>query len=184
MTTEIPTVEPAELVAGDTWTWKRSLGDYPAGEWTLTYYFRAVASEFSVVCTADGTDHLATVAASTSAGKKAGRYEWTAVVTSGSSRYTVGRGQALVKPDPASTGAGFDPRSHARKTLEALEAVIEGKATRDQKSYTIGGRALERMPVEEILKFKDHYAQLVAAEEAGERLAAGQPGAARLLARL
>jgi hypothetical protein len=29
--------EPSEIVAGDAVKWKKSLADYPAGEWTLNY---------------------------------------------------------------------------------------------------------------------------------------------------
>ena len=32
--------EPEKLTAGVTWKWKKTLSDYPASEWTLTYYLR------------------------------------------------------------------------------------------------------------------------------------------------
>lgn len=35
---DVPTEEPLKLVAGNTWTWKRSLSDFmPSDGWTLTY---------------------------------------------------------------------------------------------------------------------------------------------------
>lgn len=184
MTVSVPTTEPGELIVGDTWSWKRSLADYPAGTWTLTYYFRAREGEFSVTCGIDGSDHLAAVPAATSATYKAGYYSWIAVVTNGTTRATLGRGTTTVKPDPSATGAGLDPRSHARKVLEALEAVIEGKATKDQLEYTIGTRHIKRMSPEEIIKWRAHYRAEVNAEEVNERLDNGQTGGARLLARL
>jgi len=55
--------EPDKLTAGVTWKWERSFSDYPASEWTLTYYLRkdgATATSFSA--TADGDTHLVTVA--------------------------------------------------------------------------------------------------------------------------
>jgi hypothetical protein len=70
-----------------------------------------------------------------------------------------------VLPDPASQGAGQDPRSHARKTLDAIEAVVEGRATKDQQAYTIGGRSLQRMPIKDLMYFRGVYRAEVYAEE-------------------
>ena len=58
--------EPEKLTSGVTWKWKKTISDYPASEWTLTYYLRkdgATATSFSA--TADGDTHLVTVAAAT-----------------------------------------------------------------------------------------------------------------------
>jgi hypothetical protein len=51
------------VTAGVTWKWKKTFSDYPASEWTLTYYLRkngATATSFNA--TADGDTHLVTVA--------------------------------------------------------------------------------------------------------------------------
>ena len=32
--------EPEKLTSGVTWKWKKTISDYPASEWTLTYYLR------------------------------------------------------------------------------------------------------------------------------------------------
>ena len=68
--------EPEKLTSGVTWKWKKTISDYPASEWTLTYYLRkdgATATSFSA--TADGDTHLVTVAAATIAGYAAGVYD-------------------------------------------------------------------------------------------------------------
>jgi hypothetical protein len=184
MSAEIPFGEPAALVIGDTWTWKRTIGDYPAGTWTLRYYLRGVTGETSITATADGTDHLVSVAAATTAAYQPGRYYWGAVVTSGSERFSIGGGHFTVHPDPAKLGKGFDARSHARKVLEAIEAVIENRATKDQEEYTIGTRSLKRTPLEDLLKLRTDYRAEVAAELAADQLANGGRGTSRLLARL
>lgn len=183
MTAAIPTVEPAELVAGDTWTWTKSFTDYPATTWTLRYYLRSPAGEIAITAAASGSDYLVSVAAATTATYKAGRYFWNAVVTSGSERYPVGGGSFVVKPDPAATGAGFDGRSHARKTLEAIEAVIEGRATKDQSEYSIGSRMLKRTPIEDLLKLRGTYRAEVFAEDQAEAAAKGY-GTSRIVVRL
>ena len=71
--------EPEKLTSGVTWKWKKTLSDYPASEWTLTYYLRkdgATATSFSA--TAD-SDTLVTVAASTTSGYAAGVYDIIAI---------------------------------------------------------------------------------------------------------
>jgi hypothetical protein len=165
MTTEVATVEPREVVAGDTWEWEKSFSDYPATTWTLTYYLRSREHEASITAAADGTDHLVTVAKATTAAYKAGLYEITGFVTDATERFQVYRGLLNVLPDPASQGAGQDPRSHARKTLDAIEAVVEGRATKDQQAYTIGGRSLQRMPIKDLMYFRGVYRAEVYAEE-------------------
>ena len=32
--------EPEKLTVGVTWKWKKTISDYPASEWTLSYYLR------------------------------------------------------------------------------------------------------------------------------------------------
>jgi hypothetical protein len=166
--------EPTQLIVGDTWTWDKSLADYPANAapaWILTYYFRSRTGEFTTQAAPSGADHAVLVAKAVSATYRPDFYEWSAVVDNGIQRHVVGTGHLTVKPDPTKIGAGFDPRTHARKTLEALEAVIEGKATHDQLESTVGGIALRRMTWEDLLMAREKYVSLVAAEDAGVNLA-------------
>ena len=46
---------------------------------------------------------------------------------------------------------------HVRRVIDAIEAVIERRATKDQKSYSIDGRSLERTPIDELLLLRDRY---------------------------
>ena len=55
------------------------------------------------------------------------------------------------------TDTSTEVQSHARKVLSAIEAVIEGRASQDQMSYSIAGRSLARMPIEDLLLFRDRY---------------------------
>jgi hypothetical protein len=62
-----------KLTSRVTWKWKKNISDYPASEWTLTYYLRkdgATATSFNA--TADGDTHLVKVAAATTSGYAAG----------------------------------------------------------------------------------------------------------------
>ena len=71
--------------------------------------------------------------------------------------------------------AGYDSRTHAQKTLDAIKAVIEKRASLDQQEYSIHGRQLKRMTIDELLKFRVVYEREVANEIVKERLAAGLP---------
>jgi hypothetical protein len=164
-----PTTEPTELRAGDLWEWRREdlTSDYPASSWTLTYRFKNAAGGFEVVAVADGDAFESSVAAATSAAIAAGVYAWQARVTKLTESYTVDTGETKVLPDlfAGTASAASDQRTHARTTLEAIEAVIEGRATTDQQEYTIGTRSLKRIPIAELLSFRDRYRMAVARED-------------------
>lgn len=181
MAADIPTTEPLSARAGDTWKWTRTLADYPASDgWTLKYRFKNAAGGFEVVATASGADHAVSVAASTTAAYVAGDYNWIAWVEGGTSeKYTVDSGSITVESDyrGAAATVALDDRSHARKVLTAIEAVIERRATLDQMRYEIEGRSLERTPIADLLMLRQKYVAAVAAEDAAAKLAGGKaPG--------
>lgn len=146
MTAAVPTTEPTSLRAGDTWAWTRSLADYPASAWTLTYYFRHATSHFDVVATADGDDFAAAVAKATTAGVVPGYYDWSAFVSDADERHQVGQGRLQVLPDLAAAYP-HDGRSFARRMLDAIEAALESRADSDQLDLinaSLEGRSLAR----------------------------------------
>lgn len=186
MSADVLTTEPAELRAGLTWQWRRVFADYPASEWTLTYWFKQQApsgSKFSVVASADSDAYAVDVAASTTAAYAADDYSWAAVVTAGDEAFEVARGTLKVLPR-YNADAALDDRTHAKKVLEAIEAVIEGRATKDQEEYSIGSRSLKRTPLKELRDLREYYRAEVARQQADENLGDGKFGSARLLARL
>src|SRR5436190_4803275 len=131
------TSEPSQFIAGDTVTWLKSLTDYAASDgWTLTYEFRGNTRK-TIVCSADGSDFLATIDAATSATFAAGRYFVFGYATKAGARYTVWQGEVVVKQNPAAGSSAFDGRTHARKCLGAIEAVLEGNASREEADYSI-----------------------------------------------
>lgn len=166
---DIPTTEPATIVAGDTLKWKRSLDDYKASDgWSLSYELVNSAGKYSISSSADGDDHSVEVAAGTTANYAPGVYQWAAFVTKSGERYRVDYGTVEVVAD-FQTVDSLDTRSHAKKTLDAIEAVLENRATKDQESYTINGRSLSRTPLDQLLAFRKQYRKDVAREAAAER---------------
>lgn len=170
---DIPTNEPVSLRAGDTWKWKRTLADYPAGTWTLKYRFKNAAGYFEIVASADGTDHSVEVSAATTAAYAAGRYTWMAWVEGGSEKYTVDTGTLEVDPDYRASTAAYDGRSHARKMLDAIEAWLEARDPAVAE-YEIAGRRMKYIPVAELIKLRNRYITEVSAEDARDKLAKGE----------
>lgn len=172
------TTEPENLIIGDRWMWKRSdLGsDYDPASYTLKYSLRLesdTTKEIEITASGSGTDYLIEVASATTATKTPGRYRYQAYIirNSDSERVLIRSGIMQIKANADATTA--DARSHARKVLDAIEAVLENRASIDQESYTINGRSLARTPIEELIKMRNIYRNEVSREEAAEKLAAG-----------
>lgn len=164
MSAEIPTTEPTAVTAGDTLAWSKSLPDYPASAgWVLAYALVCAGQLITITAAASGDDHLVTVAAATSAAYVPGTYAWQATVTKTTERYTVGTGTLTVLPNLAAQGGGYDARTHAAKTLAALESWIESHdmAVAD---YQIAGRAMRYIPIPDLLKLRDTYKAEVSRE--------------------
>lgn len=176
-----PQTEPAELIAGDRWMWKRTdLGiDYPPASYGLTYAARLEGSgttSITITASESGSDYIVEVASATTAAYTVGVYHWQAYITrtSDSQRVMVDTGTFEVIANR--TSATTDPRTHAKIVLEAIEAVIENRATKDQMAYTIEGRSLSRTPLVDLIEFRKQYRAEVRAEELLERVRNGQGG--------
>ena len=158
------TKEPNTLVLGDYWSWKRDdlATDYPIGTYALTYEFHSDSGgggtkKFTLTAVeADDTYYIES-ASSTTTGYAVGDYVWEAYITktSSSNRIMVDSGRTSITENLANTNA--DLRSHAKKVLDALQAVIENRSTMDQSSMSIAGRSLSRMSVDELLTFRNRY---------------------------
>lgn len=157
---------PAEFIAGDTWAWTRELADYPATTWTAIVYFENAAGTFSAAAVADGSDHAFSIASETTATKKAGRYRWAIRVTDGTTTTTAESGWVDVRTDPAAAGTS-DPRSDARKMLDALNAFLVGKATTAQQAFTLNGRSMSTYTLTELLEWQRTLEAKVRTEEGG-----------------
>jgi hypothetical protein len=169
----VATTEPTELRAGDPWAWRREdlTATYPASAWTLEYWFKNQAGGFQIAAVADGDAFAVDESSDDTDGLAAGNYSWQARVINiadNSERHMVDSGTLAVLPTlfVGTATTALDGRTHARKVLDAIHAVIEGRATLDQLEYTIGSRSLKRMTVEDLFLFRDRYTALVKAEEA------------------
>ncbi|MCX5619912.1 hypothetical protein [Bombella pollinis] len=76
----------------------------------------------------------------------------------------ISSGSMLILPDISSLPAGADTRSQNRRTYDAICAVIENRASRDQQEYKIGNRELKRLPISDLLKLRAVFGSFVAQE--------------------
>lgn len=170
------------LKVGDTWSWEESLDDYPADVWTLKFAMRGNANAVNITASASGLTHAISVAAADTAKYVAGKYHWEAYVEMGSGptleRYAVGSGKIELLPALFQTPSGVDVRSHAEKVLDAVEAVIEGRATQAQASMSIMGRAIQFIPISELLMLRTKYRAEVKVERGESSLVRAQFGRA------
>lgn len=150
------TTEPAVLRAGDTADWLLTLPDYPAGAgWVASYVLISAASRIDIDSTAEGDRHRIHVAPATTAAWAAGAYALRLRVTNGTDAHAVRTGNIEVEANLADMVA-FDARTHAQKTLAALEAWIEGRDLAVAE-YEIAGRRMKYIPIAELLKLRDQY---------------------------
>jgi len=159
--TNYPTSEPNELQLGDFWAWKRTdlSTDYPTASYSLSYEFNLVdgstAANFTLTATESNDEYIIETSNTTS--YTAGEYNWVAYITrsSDSARIKLTEGFTEIQENYATTTSSV--RSHAKKVLDAIEAVIENRATMDQSSMSIAGRSLSRLTIDELLQFRDRY---------------------------
>lgn len=185
MAASIPTREPQKLIAGDTLKFTRELVDYlPADGWALSYALVIAGNQvtFTGSDNGDGT-HLINVAASTTATWEPGTYSWQSYVTKSGERYHIAAGTIEIKRNFAQQAYGYDARSHVKITLDALEAVIQGRASKEQKSHTIGDRAIEFMDPGDLIKWRNLYKKEYRREQKAEKLRRGIDGGDKFLVR-
>lgn len=158
MSAPIQTSEPAHLRAGDTASWQITLPDYPASAgWSLAYTLINASAKISFTSSASGDAHRVSVPPATTSGWSAGTYAWQCRVSKAGEAYTVATGSITIDPDFAAAGiATLDARTHAQKTLDAIEAWIE-RHDLAVADYQIAGRAMKYVPISELLKLRDAY---------------------------
>ena len=177
---------PDKLIIGASATWTATTPDYSADDsYALSYEFSNAEYAFSISgnppIVPDGTTHTVTITPTISETWEPGEYSWRAFASKSGEKWLVARGEWTIEPDLA--GNEYDGRSHVKKTLDALEATIENKATRDQSSVSIEGRSLSRMSPAELDIWRRRYQHYYRQEQDAARIAAGLPSKSRILAR-
>ena len=160
--------ESSVIQAGTSVVWERRVPGYSSATYALRYTFANQTRTFSLMAspapTGDGFRLALTV--SQTAALAVGDYGWRAFAELGAEeRVEVARGRVTIAPS-LFTDTPVDERSPARRALEAIQAVLEDRATRGQEAMTFNNRSLSRTPIADLLKLQEVYAARVAHEDA------------------
>ena len=159
--TDIPEKEPVTIYKGETIVWNRKdLTDYPVGSYAMSWTARLESNggtAFSATVTEVDDYYKFTLDNSATGGYTTGDYFWVLKVTqsSDSEELIIDTGKITVKDNYfGSTG---DTRSHAKIMLDKIESILEGRADADVSSYSIQGRSLSKISINELLQWRDYY---------------------------
>lgn len=171
-----PTAEPRTFAAGETVVWSKDLDDYRPGDgWALAYHLRGPGQlNQTADAQADGS-FLVTLTAEATSALAPGTYYFQGWVTKGAEKHMVSSGRFEVAQGLSEALESFDGRSEVKKILDAVDAMLKGKATLDQQEYQINNRSLRRIPVTDLLDLRKYYAALYAQERRRERVKKGKP---------
>ena len=172
-----PTEIPSQLVAGDTLKFKITNSEFLASaDWTYNFVLINATTRLGpFASTADGDSHQVTVEEGVTATWAAGEYRLQAYYEhTGGDRFTTDFGNFEVLHDVVGDTSATDLRSHAKIALDAIEAVMESRATIDQMEFQIAGRSLKRMEVGDLIKFREYYRGEVRSEKLKEDIADGK----------
>ncbi len=178
------TAMPASMVQGDTLSMLMTLGDYDASTWTLTYTLVKDAKQITFSGSDDGSgNHEFSILPTTTTDWSAGTYHYQGRVSDGTDTHTVDTGSIEIKASFADHTSGLDARSSTKQILDALEATIQGKASKDQLSYSIAGRSISRMSMSEILEAYDYFKREYQRIVSEDKIAAGMGTGRKILTR-
>ena len=151
----------------------------------LSYTLINVATKITFSAIASGSDHQVSVAASATASRASGDYDWQASVAQDVERYTIGAGRITVAKS-FSGHVTLDNRSKARQMLEAMQSCYLAYISNGQghvAEYEIAGRRMKFRNASEIWQQIEKLKREVAAEDRAARIAAGLPARRRVLVR-
>ena len=147
---------PRQIKAGITLDVPVSLTAYPAGEWQMRLILRGPQG-VDLLAEQDGDAHRLLASAETTGAWLPGDYWASLRVSDGYEVVEVEAASVRVSADLAQVEGVYDGRGHVQRVLASIEAVIEGRATKDQARYKINNRELERTPISDLLALRDKY---------------------------
>lgn len=174
------------LNAGDAWSWNVSLADFDSSLYTLKISFRGGGQKLDITATPNGVGFDYVLYAAPSATKvwtAKSEVSWSAYVTLNADgtdafgnpghagdKTELARGTVVILPEISAQANDYDGRTWARRSLDAIEAVIEGRASRADLEYQIGSRHLRSMSHAELLAARGEFRAMVNREltEAGQ----------------
>jgi hypothetical protein len=155
--------EPTEITAGDTLTFQRSIGKYPASAgWQLTYELRGRAQAIEFTSVASGDSHVITVPAATTASWLPGAYElegYAGNIATGE-RERIFINNLTINRNLEGAAGDISVTTHAQRMIALIEAVQEGKATHDLLESEVEGTRIKRLSPKELREEYNYWKQM------------------------
>lgn len=165
---------PTRLNAGFSLAWVASFPGFTASEgWSLSYQLTNHTNAHTIPATALGDDFQVVISPALSSTFAPGSYRLFAIAQKADDRRILANTSFEVLPDITKA---VDLRSTAERTLEAIEALLEGKATDDQQMIQYNGRTLSRYTFEALETLRSRLKRTVARERERRRGSKGRIG--------
>ena len=182
-----PVGVPEEVFIGDFIQFKITefSSDYSNSLHTMRFVARIATganTEIIVTATALDDDYLFTIPSATSAGFTPGHYHYQLEIErdSDNERIILDRGAIDFSTDYDNN---VDVRHHAEIMLGKIQSILEGKADSDVSSYSIAGRSLTKLGIDELLQWRDYYRREVNEIKKKERITHGRKTKSTIIGR-
>jgi len=147
---------PKQIYRGSSVSCSLALDGYlPSEGWAATLILRGGAKH-----NVEGTAAVDSFAFSLPTDMTVGRYWWQVIVQRESEQQVAQAGELVVMVNLLDVDT-FDGRTEAQIALDAINAVLANRATKDQQSYKIKDRELQRMSVDDLLKLRSFFVSRV-----------------------
>jgi hypothetical protein len=156
-----------KIIAGDSFYDKTTHADYSAADgWVqkMRLTHRNAGTAIVLTAAAEGEYFVTEALPSTTANWVPGAYSYAVWVERTNERKTLDNGEIQILPDPSTMAAGTDTRSHVARTVEILQAALEGNTTKGVLEYKIADREIKYIQLTELRTLLDKYEHLLAAE--------------------
>lgn len=145
--------EPKRIVKGDAVTWQRRVSN---PQHSYQYIVVGADSKFTIDATVEGGVAKVDLSSSQTNNFVSGEYRWHLFSDDGTERSTVTHGFFVIDANPADLEI-CDTTTHAERVLAAIEKRIEGRILSDHENYSIDGRSLSRIPIDQLERLKRKY---------------------------
>lgn len=145
--------EPKRIVKGDAVTWFRRVSN-PLHSYQ--YILVGADSKFTIDATVEEGKVKVDLSSSKTNEFISGEYRWHLFSDDGTERFTVAHGYFVIDANPADFEY-CDTTTHAERVLASIEKRIEGRILSDHENYSIEGRSLSRIPIDQLERLKRRY---------------------------
>lgn len=168
------TTEPTQIRAGQYITWQKEFADYSTTDgWAVKYTLSGSGGTVAVkTASSSGSTHTFEFTAAETAALTKGTYKLFVFAESGTQKIPLTTTTVTVLAN-LFTAAVSDQRTDNQIILDAIVAVIKGRATKQHAEIAIAGRNIMLLSPSELYRWKKTYEYEVQKEIDAERIANG-----------